>query len=137
MRPARPDRHRAAGRVRVPSDRYKPIWSRRAAFGMTQLVAPSARLSETLRLTALLTEQVVATQTLRRPVPDEQVRALANAALILEEYAVPLPPLLMQALDEIGSEGCGVGCEDDLPENEADQDQSKRLAWMLRPFQGA
>ena len=101
------------------------------------MVAPSARLSETLRLTALLTEQVVATQMMKRPISDEQIRALANAALVLEEYAVPLPPLLMQALDEIGSNLLVAPVEDELTEGEADDGQSKRLAWMLRPFQGS
>lgn len=69
---------------------------------MTEEPASSAGLSEVLRLTGALADQVLDAQIMQRAVPDEQIRALANAALLLEEHAIPLPPMLMQVLHDLG-----------------------------------
>ena len=91
------------------------------------------RIPEVLRLTSVLAEQVLDAQIMRRPVPDEQIRALANAALLLEEHGVTLPPLLMQVLHEVGADGASDGASD----SEGDAEKSRGLGWLLRPFQGS
>ncbi|MDP4024005.1 hypothetical protein Q8W71_15345 [Methylobacterium sp. NEAU 140] len=61
-----------------------------------------AGLSEVLRLVGVLSEQVLDAQITGRPVPEAQSRALAKAAGLLREHDVPWPPLLAQALHELG-----------------------------------
>ena len=68
---------------------------------MSEASDSAEKLSEVLRLAALLSDQVLDAQIMKRPVPDEQVRALAGAATVLEEHGVPVPPLMTQALHEI------------------------------------
>lgn len=65
---------------------------------------PSAeRLSEVARLAALLADSVLDAQIMRRPILDAQIQALLDAALLLEEHEVPLPPLLKQIVHEVES----------------------------------
>lgn len=91
------------------------------------------RLPEVLRLTSVLAEQVLDAQIMHRAVPDEQIRALANAALLLEDHGVTLPPLLMQVLHEVGA---GAPAGEPL-DRDGDAEKSRGLAWLLRPFQGS
>ena len=91
------------------------------------------RIPEVLRLTSVLAEQVLDAQIMRRPVPDEQIRALANAALLLEEHGVTLPPLLMQVLHEVGADGAS----EDAGSRDGDAEKSRGLGWLLKPFQGS
>jgi hypothetical protein len=68
---------------------------------MTEQAATTERLSEVTRLATLLADRVLDAQIMSRPIADVQIRALLDAALVLEEHAAPLPPLLMQVLHEI------------------------------------
>ena len=91
------------------------------------------RLPEVLRMASVLAEQVLDAQIMHRPVPDEQLRALANAALVLEEHGVALPPLLIQVLHEVGSDTTAG----DEARQDDEADTSRGLGWLLRPFQGS
>ena len=91
------------------------------------------RIPEVLRLTSVLAEQVLDAQIMRRPIPDEQIRALANAALLLEDHGVTLPPLLMQVLHEVGADGTSEAAH----ERDGDVEKARGLGWLLKPFQGS
>ncbi|TXM93234.1 hypothetical protein FV223_09085 [Methylobacterium sp. WL116] len=95
------------------------------------MTAAPDRLSEVSGLAGLLADQVLDAQIMSRPVPDQHIRALMDAALLLGEYSVPLPPLLTQIVYEIGTE-TGRMAETDAVE----QAEAKGMAWLLRPFQG-
>ena len=70
---------------------------------MTERLVPVERLSEVARLATLLADRVLDAQIMNRPISDLQIRALLDAALVLEEHQMPLPPLLMQILHEVGT----------------------------------
>ena len=55
-------------------------------------------------LSAKLAEKTLAEMMLHHRVSDQAVRALANAALLLEEYAYPIPPLALDLLTRIHQE---------------------------------
>ncbi|MCJ2075637.1 hypothetical protein MKK68_08220 [Methylobacterium sp. E-016] len=95
------------------------------------MIASSERLPELSRLTGLLADQVLDAQIMSRPILDQHIRALLDAALLLDEYGVPLPPLLTQIVYEIDTE-TGRMAETDA----VVQDEAKSMAWLLRPFQG-
>ncbi|KQT50046.1 MULTISPECIES: hypothetical protein [Methylobacteriaceae] len=86
-----------------------------------------ARLSEVSRLATLLADQALDAQIERRPIPDLQLRALVEAAELLDAYGQALPPLLGQVMHEINTERA------DAKQARRD-DEIGRLAWMLRPF---
>ncbi|MFB8786991.1 hypothetical protein, partial [Pasteurella multocida] len=65
--------------------------------------APPAGLSEVSRLATLLADQTLDAQIKSRPIPDDQVQALLDAAVLLDEYGQELPPLLGQIVHEIGT----------------------------------
>lgn len=56
------------------------------------------RIDKVARLATLLADQVLNAQLLRRPVPDDHIRSLCEAGLLLKEYGVELPSLLEQIL---------------------------------------
>lgn len=68
---------------------------------MTTHPASSERLSEVARLATLLADRVLDAQIMSRPILDAQIQALLDAALLLEEHEMPLPPLLKQILHEV------------------------------------
>jgi hypothetical protein len=70
---------------------------------MTERLAPVERLSEVARLATLLADRVLDAQIMSQPISDLQIRALLDAALVLEEHQMPLPPLLTQILHEVGT----------------------------------
>ncbi len=97
------------------------------------LSAAAGGLSEVSRLATLLADQALDAQIKSRPIPDDQVQALLDAAVLLDEYGQELPPLLGQIVHEIGTSA---------PERAArpasrDEDEVGRMAWMLRPFRAA
>ena len=100
------------------------------------------RLAEVLRLTTALCDQVLDAQIMVRPVPDEQIRALVNAARLLREHDAEWPPLLTQVLHEIGANSLatGIGEGDPPTEDEGGRapegNKPNKLAWLLKPFQG-
>ncbi|GJE76863.1 MULTISPECIES: hypothetical protein [Methylorubrum] len=88
-----------------------------------------ARLSEVSRLATLLADQALDAQIERRPIPDLQLRALVDAAELLDAYGQALPPLLGQVMHEIN-----IGSDRADPRRTGRDDEIGRLAWMLRPF---
>ena len=102
---------------------------------MSQLPDRESRLSEVLRLATLLSDQVLDAQIMKRSVPEEQIRSLLEAALLLEEYEYPLPPMLGQIMDEISAAaGQTVPPEIDA-QDDVEQRGAKGIARLLRPFQ--
>ncbi|MCJ2114988.1 hypothetical protein MKK64_27925 [Methylobacterium sp. E-025] len=95
------------------------------------MIASSERLSEVSRRAGLLADQVLDAQIMRRTILNQQIRALLDAALLLNEYNVPLPPLLTQIVHEIDKETGQMAAAD-----EVEQAEVKGMAWLLRPFQG-
>jgi hypothetical protein len=92
------------------------------------------RLSEVARLATLVADQVLDAQIMSRPVPDAQIRALLDAALVLEEHAMPLPPLLMQILHEV-DEASGPGTLDAV-QGGGEQGKATGFTRLLRSFRG-
>ena len=60
----------------------------------------ATQLSEVLRLIGSLSDAVLDAQIMERPVPPAQVRALTDAARLLREHDIALPPMLVQVLHE-------------------------------------
>ncbi|MGX5777280.1 hypothetical protein [Methylorubrum zatmanii] len=98
------------------------------------LSAPPAGLSEVSRLATLLADQTLDAQIKSRPIPDDQVQALLDAAVLLDEYGQELPPLLGQIVHEIGTSAPERAAR---PAARRDEDEVGRMAWMLRPFRSA
>jgi len=94
-----------------------------------------ARLSEISRLATLLADRVLDAQIMRRPVPDEHIRALLEAALLLREYGQEQPSPLVQIMHGLDKPEADVTPEVQHRADAADDDVS-RLAWLFRPFQG-
>lgn len=91
------------------------------------------KLPEVSRLAALLARNVLDAQIEGRPVPDDQIRFLLDAALLLNEYGVALPSLLGQIMHGASE----PKADDPSPPigSAAADDDAGRLAWLLRPFQ--
>ena len=98
------------------------------------LSAPPAGLSEVSRLATLLADQALDAQIMSRPIPDDQIRALMEAALLLDEYGQELPPLLGQIVHEIGT---AASAKPPRPGRRPEEDEVGRMAWMLRPFRSS
>ena len=62
---------------------------------------------------------------------DQQIRAFLDAALLLIDHSLPLPPLLTQIVYEIDKDTGQMAAAD-----EVEQAEVKGMAWLLRPFQG-
>lgn len=58
-------------------------------------------MSEILAMAGELAERLLGDQAEGRDLPDDQVRALVKAAMLLEEHGVPWPPTMMQVLQAI------------------------------------
>ncbi|TXN39597.1 hypothetical protein FV232_22215 [Methylobacterium sp. WL30] len=89
------------------------------------------RLSEVSRLAGLLADQVLDAQIMSRPILDQHIRALLDAALLLDKHSIPLPALLMQIVHEIDKDTGRMAAAE-----EVEQAEVKGMAWLLRPFQG-
>lgn len=103
----------------------------------SQAESPTAeRLSEVLRLTTLLSDQVLDAHIIKRPVPDGQARALEKAAFLPQEHDVPLPPPLMQVLHEVEGDDHGekAAAEPSRPNRGLDYTRAvKSLARLFKP----
>ena len=98
-------------------------------------MSAEAQLSEVSRLATLLADRVLDAQIMSRPVPDEHIRILLEAALLLREYGQELPSLLSQIMHGVDKPEADVAPEVQQKADAADDDVS-RLAWLFRPFQG-
>ncbi|KAB1074072.1 hypothetical protein [Methylobacterium planeticum] len=71
------------------------------------------RLARVSELAVKLAEKALAERMLQRPVADQTVTALAQAALLLEEHGEPVPPLALELLTRFFEErrraGDGAG----------------------------
>ena len=106
---------------------------------MTDRFAPAERLSEVARLATLLADRVLEAQIMSRPIPDAQIRALLDAALVLEEHSLPLPPLLMQILHEVDKDPeheATEGPSSDGVQDSAGQEKVRGFTRLLRTFRG-
>jgi hypothetical protein len=93
----------------------------------------SDRLPELSRLAAHLASNVLESQIEGRPVPDDHIRFLLDAALLLQEHGVVLPSLLGQIMKGAAEPEAASGA--DCWAASEDDDDAGRLAWLLRPFQ--
>ena len=59
------------------------------------------RLDEASKLATKLAERSLAEMMLHGSLPAPTVRVLANAALLLEEHAYPIPPLVLDLLTRL------------------------------------
>src|ERR1700710_2707936 len=106
---------------------------------MTERAATTERLSEVTRLATLLADRILDAQIMSRPIADVQVRALLDAALVLEEHGIPLPPLLMQILHEVDRNPEGRATErvaSDGAEGASGQGEGGGFSRLLRTFRG-
>ncbi|MCJ2035770.1 hypothetical protein [Methylobacterium sp. J-068] len=97
-------------------------------------LADVEKLSEVSRLATLLADQVLDAQIMSRPVPNEHIRSLLEAALLLQEHGQELPSLLGQIMHGISAEQPHGPAE--AQQTSAEDEATGRLAWMFRPFQG-
>lgn len=116
---------------------------------MTARPSDAERLSEISRLAGVLAERVLDAQIMSEPIQDAQIGALLDAALLLEEYAVPLPPLLTQILHEVSDDVFGKDEAEavDLPGTPETQvaaaerhdvpAKASNFSRLLRPFRGS
>jgi hypothetical protein len=98
---------------------------------------PTDRLPELSRLAALLARTVLEDQIQGRPGPDDQIRFLLDAALLLNEYGMDLPSPLDQIMQDASAPKAPEPAAVVPAPAEAQDDDAGRLAWLLRPFQGA
>lgn len=125
IREARRGRAIQTGRLRVSA----------ASASSIRAAAPTDRLPELSRLAALLARTVLDAQIQGRPVPDDQIRFLLDAALLLNEYGAELPSPLDQIMQDASAPKAPEP-SDDRPAPDVQDDDAGRLAWLLRPFQG-
>ena len=62
---------------------------------------PPLGIAEVSRLANLLAERVLAEHMADRPIPDEHIRALSQAAQLLAEYGQDVPPLMVPIMDQL------------------------------------
>lgn len=86
------------------------------------------RLPELSDLAGRLASRVVEAQIAGAPVPDDHIRFLLDAALLLQEHGVGLPSLLGEIMR-------GAAAPEIRMPRIDDDDDAGRLAWLLRPFQ--
>ncbi|GJE45542.1 hypothetical protein [Methylobacterium soli] len=101
---------------------------------MNEQPASDKRLSEVGRLATLLADRVLEAQIMSRPILDVQIRALLDAALVLEEHDMPLPPLLTQILHEV-DEASEQGRPDAI-QDRSEQGKASGFTRLLRSFRG-
>ena len=102
----------------------------------------TAQMSEVLRLIGTLSDAVLDAQIMNRPIPEAQVKALNDAALLLQEHRIALPPMLLQALHGLDSahgldraiRGRGDDAATEIVREAEEQDETRGLARFLRPF---
>lgn len=82
----------------------------------------------------LLSNQVLDVQIMKRPVSENHVRCLLEAALLLEEYGYPLPPMLGQIMHEINATAGQTVPSDVNAQDDVEQIKAKGIAWLLRPL---
>jgi len=92
-------------------------------------------LSEVSRMATLLASEVLDAQIMSRPIPDDHIRSLLEASLLLKEYGVDLPPLLSQIMHEV--ENPRAKLHDEGQQHGAEAEEAGRLAWLFRALQGA
>lgn len=65
---------------------------------MTIAGSESDRMSEVVHMAGTLANRLLDAQIMRREMPADQVRALVEAAVLMDERGVPWPPMMMQVL---------------------------------------
>ena len=79
------------------------------------------RLATVSELASKLAEKALAERMMQRPVDDQTVTALAEAVLLVEEHAHPVPPLALDLLarffQERRREGTSRPLENEVPED--------------------
>ena len=117
--------------------RPRPVSPFRVSSGpsMTEERGETAQMSEVLRLIGTLSDEVLDAQIMKRPVPAVQAAALADAARLLQDHHIALPPMLLQVLhglDRTAQPDDGVDA--DAPPSGDGEGSAKGLARFLRPF---
>ncbi|MGU3659556.1 hypothetical protein [Methylobacterium fujisawaense] len=68
---------------------------------MSDTTAGSDRMSEVVRMARTLADRLLDAQIMQGEMPADQVRALVDAAVLMEERGVPWPPMMMQVLQAV------------------------------------
>jgi hypothetical protein len=68
---------------------------------MSEASPESDRMSEVVHMAGTLADRLLDAQIMRGEMPAEQVRALVDAAALMEERGVPWPPMMMQVLQAV------------------------------------
>ena len=103
---------------------------------MTEQRGDATQMSEVLRLIGTLSDEVLDAQIMKRPVPAVQVAALADAARLLQDHDIALPPMLLQVLHGLDREGSSPTGDADVEsiDPQSGVDSGKGLGRFLRPF---
>lgn len=95
------------------------------------------RMSEVVQMAGKLADRLLDAQIMRKELPADQVRALVDAAVLLEERGVPWPPMMIQVLQAIDAEfrngdEAPRGAESDGEEAEALEPESGIVGGTIR-----
>jgi hypothetical protein len=93
---------------------------------MSEAPAETDRMSEVVHMAGTLADRLLDAQIMRGEMPDDQVRALVDAAVLMEERGVPWPPMMMQVLHAVEAglkEGDAADGDTEAARDEADAAQ--------------
>jgi hypothetical protein len=83
---------------------------------MANDAADAGGMTEVVRMAGMLADRLLDAQIMRKDLPVDQVRALVDAAVLMDERGVPWPPMMSQVLQSVEAELRG----DDAPLEETD-----------------
>ncbi|WP_336488748.1 hypothetical protein [Methylobacterium nigriterrae] len=100
---------------------------------MSTTGTPPERLARVSELAARLAEKTLADRMLEHPTPDATLRALADAALLLDAHGQPIPPLALELLTRLfeerrGEAGAADAVAADEPPSEGGSDAAPEEA---------
>ena len=90
---------------------------------MSDATTGSDRMSEVVHLAGTLAARLLDSQIVRGEMPADQVRALVDAAVLMEERGVPWPPMMMEVLKAVEAgprDGDAAQGDGDPQDEEAD-----------------
>ncbi|MGU3402180.1 hypothetical protein [Methylobacterium brachiatum] len=68
---------------------------------MSDATTESDRMSEVVHMAGALADRLLDSQIVRGEMPADQVRALVDAAVLMQERGVPWPPMMMEVLKAV------------------------------------
>lgn len=89
---------------------------------MSEASPESDRMSEVVHMAGTLADRLLDAQIMRGEMPADHVRALVDAAVLMEERGVPWPPMMMQVLKAVDADLQKNAVAEEEPEPTGDED---------------